>query len=570
MKKKCFFSISKKMLASCQIPMIVICFVVTWLGVNTLQSSIENEIEKSLKIAAISVNETYTNLYEGDYSQDLSGKLKKGDTMISGENQLIDSLKEQAGVDVSFLYGNMRLITTLRNPGGSRINGTAVESGIYEKLETGKALFVEDYTVSGRDYYIYYQPLINSDGSVIGAIEVAADAAGVKDTIAGQVTSLVLFSLIFVAIATILVTFLSRSMVVTMRNINQFLGKIADGELGAVPDAKSLKRKDELGEIYKISVQLQHALRGIVTDIKESADNLTASANKLAEMALDTQESVTEVYQAVGEISKGAKTQADETTDANDNVIRIGEQIDYITEEVDSLTSYARRMADAEKASEQIIQELDASNENTKESVSKVSNHIVSMNQSIHNITKAVAMIQEIADETDLLSLNASIEAARAGEAGRGFAVVAEQICKLADQSKQSAEEIKQIIAGIMEASGKMVSIMGEVETNMDDQQEKLKETRVKYAAVSEGVENSLYHIDGIRNKMEVLNSSGTAIRDVVEGLSAISEQNAASADSTMQTAYDMSDTMSDLKKSSDTLRQLADGLEEALGKFKV
>ena len=343
-----------------------------------------------------------------------------------------------------------------------------------------------------------------------------------------------------------------------------------NGELGAEPDEKQCRRKDELGDVYRISVKLQKTLRTIVTDIKDSADDLTASSNKLIKMAKDTQESVHDVYQAVGEISEGARNQADETTDANTNVVRIGEQIEYISDKVNSLTDYAGRMAEAEKASEEIMKELNSSNESTKESVLRVAEQIKDMNGAIQNITKAVSMIQDIADETDLLSLNASIEAARAGEAGRGFAVVAEQISKLADQSKRSATEIEQIIQNIMESSGRMVEIMGEVEANMNHQQSKLEETGVKTAAVADGVENSLQHIDGIREKMDVLGQSGSAIRDVVEGLSAISEQNAASADSTMRAAHDMSDTMTELMNSSENLLALADKLEKVLDVFKV
>ena len=71
------------------------------------------------------MDETYTNLYEGDYTKDKGGKVRKGGTSISGETQLIDGLQEKTGFQVSFLYGNMRLITTLTKPEGGRINGTA-------------------------------------------------------------------------------------------------------------------------------------------------------------------------------------------------------------------------------------------------------------------------------------------------------------------------------------------------------------------------------------------------------------------------------------------------------------
>lgn len=569
-KGKTFFTISKKILALSLLPMIIVCALVATVGSKALESGIEEQIEQSLQIVGVSVDETYTNLYEGDYSRDKGGKVRKGSTTVSGETQLIDGLQEKTGFQVSFLYGNMRLITTLRKPEGGRINGTTLDDEIYALVQTGEPLFLKDCTISEVDYYVYYQPLINSDGSVIGAIEVATPVQNVKNTIQVQVKDIILIALVCVVAAAILVSVLSRSMVKTMKKTKQFLGKIVAGELDAEPDEKQCRKRDELGDVYRISVKLQKTLRSIVTDIKESADNLTGSANKLIKMAQDTQESVNDVYQAVGEISEGARNQANETSDANENVVRIGEQIEYISDEVKSLTDYAGRMAEAEKASEEIMRELNSSNESTKESVLRVAEQITDMNGAIQNITKAVSMIQDIADETDLLSLNASIEAARAGEAGRGFAVVAEQISKLADQSKRSATEIEKIIENIMESSGRMVEIMSEVETNMNHQQSKLEETGVKTAAVADGVENSLQHIGGIREKMDVLGKSGGAIRDVVEGLSAISEQNAASADSTMQAAHGMSDTMTELMTSSEKLMTLADKLEKVLDVFKV
>ena len=546
--------------------MIIVCALVATVGAKALETGIEKQIEQSLQIVGVSVDETYTNLYEGDYTRDKGGKVRKGGTSISGETQLIDGLQEKTGFQVSFLYGNMRLITTLTKPEGGRINGTALEDDVYAQIQTGEALFLTDCNISE----VYYQPLINSDGSVIGAIEVATPMQNVKDTISMQVKDIILIAVACVLVAATLVSVLSRSMVKTMKKTKHFLGRIVNGELDAEPDEKQCRKKDELGDVYRISVKLQKTLRSIVTEIKDSADDLTASSNKLIKMAQDTQESVNDVYHAVGEISDGARNQANETTDANENVVRIGEQIEYISEEVKSLTDYAGRMAEAEKASEEIMKELNGSNESTKESVLRVAEQITDMNGAIQNITKAVSMIQDIADETDLLSLNASIEAARAGEAGRGFAVVAEQISKLADQSKRSATEIQQIIQNIMESSGRMVEIMGEVEANMNHQQSKLEETGVKTAAVADGVENSLQHIDGIREKMDVLGQSGSAIRDVVEGLSAISEQNAASADSTMQAAHGMSDTMTELMNSSENLLALADKLEKVLDVFKV
>ena len=356
-KKKPFFTISKKILALSLLPMIIVCALVATVGAKALETGIEKQIEQSLQIVGVSVDETYTNLYEGDYSRDKGGKVRKGGTSISGETQLIDGLQEKTGFQVSFLYGNMRLITTLTKPEGGRINGTALEDDVYAQIQTGEALFLTDCNISEVDYYVYYQPLINSDGSVIGAIEVATPMQNVKDTISMQVKDIILIAVVCVLVAATLVSVLSRSMVKTMKKTKHFLGRIVNGELDAEPDEKQCRKKDELGDVYRISVKLQKTLRSIVTEIKDSADDLTVSSNKLIKMA---QESVNDVYHAVGEISDGARNQANETTDANENVVRIGEQIEYISDKVNSLTDYAGRMAEAEKASEEIMKELNS------------------------------------------------------------------------------------------------------------------------------------------------------------------------------------------------------------------
>ena len=333
---------------------------------------------------------------------------------------------------------------------------------------------------------------------------------------------------------------------------------------------KITKRNDELGDIYNISIQLQNELRRIVSDIKKSSSDLITSADQLTNMAINTRGTVDVVYQSLEEITKGSATQADETGVAKHNVDRIGEQITYITDEVDSLTRHAEQMSDAEKASEVIIGELNASNEEASTSVTKIAEQINTLNDSIASIQSAITMIQNIADETDLLSLNASIEAARAGDAGRGFAVVAQQISKLAEQSNTTAEEVEKIIAEIISESNRMVEVMEEVKVKMDQQQQKLDETMEKSNAVAVGVSNSLDNIENIRGKVSVLSDSGDAIQDVVHNLASISEQNEASTTSTMNSAQGMSDTMNSLEVSSENLRQLAGKLDEALAIFKM
>lgn len=564
------FNFTNKLILMCLIPMIVVSVAIINISSNMLTEKIENQIEGALQIVTSSLMETYNSLYEGDYSQDKAGRLSKGDTMISKNTDLIDALKEQTEFESSMIYGDRRLITTIKREAGGRIQGTNVDKDIYEKVMKGKSVFRTDVKIQETEYYAYYQPLLNSDGSVCGMVGSARPSAEVQKMIQNERKRIISISVIIIAVSMILMLFMVKPMAKTMKNTKEYLSDLADGDLAVEPDEKLMKRKDELGDIYHTTVKLQHEFRKIVNNIKDSVDNLTTEADGLTEMAQGTRLTVDEVFDSVELINKSATMQAEHTVHAADNVLRIGEQIEYITQEVDTLTKEAGKMADAERESESIIKKLNRSNEDTIASITNVANQINVTNTSVKKIRKAASMIQNISEETDLLSLNASIEAARAGEAGKGFAVVAEQICKLADQSSSAAEQIEKIIEQVISESAKMVEIMEIVKDNVDEQQNKLEETKQKFNSVALGVDSSRGSIENIRQKMRVLGESSDAILQVIDNLAEISEKNVDSTEDTMASARDMTATMEELEYASTSLRELSSRLDNSLNIFKM
>ena len=375
-----------------------------------------------------------------------------------------------------------------------------------------------------------------------------------------------------------------ETILVPLREVEAVAQELTDGNLHSTLEYHS---DDEIG-------RLAHSMRKSIRILGSYVDDIGRAMKMFAEGNFDVQpevewkgdfvgilnsfmlfeESMAEVIKGIqhvsDEVSSAAEQVAASSNDLADGATNQAAVVEELTATVEGVSEQVEKNS---KSAKEISGRVDELGNAILESNGKMKDMVDSMNEingASKEIDKIIATINEIAAQTNLLALNASIEAARAGEAGRGFAVVAEQISKLADQSKRSATEIQQIIQNIMESSGRMVEIMGEVEANMNHQQSKLEETGVKTAAVADGVENSLQHIDGIREKMDVLGQSGSAIRDVVEGLSAISEQNAASADSTMQAAHGMSDTMTELMNSSENLLALADKLEKVLDVFKV
>ncbi len=569
-QRRRFWTFSKRLLTLCILPMLVVCVLVSVISTGTLKNAIEKEIQNSLAIVAASVNETYTNLYEGDYTVDYVGAVRKGDKKLNGDFQLIDALCEKTGFHVSMLFGNLRMITTLKTEKGARANGTPADKQIYARIESGEEFFLKDENILGKESYVLYQPLINSDGSILGAIEVVKDSESIRALVRSQTMRITLFSLFCALAAGTAVSVISRGMVVRMDRIWRFLGRLADGRLGHEPNQKDLRVNDEFGDIYRNCVSVQETFQQMVREIKTSCSDLKDAAELFFGMAQVTADAADLVQVSVEEIAKGARRQADSTENAHSDVELISSQIDLITCEMDDMTDYAADMSEREKKSVEVIEDLSRSNDNTKASVLRVEEQISLIESAVAGIKRAVVSTQEIAEQTDLLSINASIEAARAGNAGRGFAVVAEEICKLSLQSNQSSEEIKKILQEITVTSARMVEVMAEVQRNMDAQQLQLEETKNTSSIVADGAGKSLKNIQNIKQKIDVLNTSGISISEEVSSLAQISAENVAAAENTADTVHSMSETMQQVKESSQELLYLADRLQEVVGKFSV
>ena len=202
--------------------------------------------------------------------------------------------------------------------------------------------------------------------------------------------------------------------------------------------------------------------------------------------------------------------------------------------------------------------------------VAQINVQIEETNKAVSKIDQAVAMITSIANQTNLLSLNASIEAARAGEAGRGFAVVADEIRELADQSKNSAEEIQNIINHVKEQSEKTVRLSSLVAETIAEEQVLVKDAQDKFDDLSEGVEASVVAISSIHEKTAALNGATERIVSVVSDLSALSEENAASSEEMNASVEDITEGVEEIKRNSDEMRGMSLQLKESVAYFKL
>ena len=227
-------------------------------------------------------------------------------------------------------------------------------------------------------------------------------------------------------------------------------------------------------------------------------------------------------------------------------------------------------MRSAGEQAMEILGALGEVNQQTKDAIAVIAKQTDVTNESAMKIKTAVDIITDIAEETNLLSLNASIEAARAGEQGRGFAVVAGQIQKLAEQSNESAQQITSIIELLIQETQRSVQTMADVKAVIEKQDENVTLTEKAFGDVEQGIALSIEGIRAIARQTKELDESRVKVVDVVQNLTAIAEENAASTEETSASATEMSAIMESIDGNARNLNEVADQLHETISKFKI
>lgn len=564
--------LKKKILSVAVLPVLLLGIVTIVITLTKVKSSLISEVKDSLSGTAATTLAAY-NQHSGSYLRADNGDVWKGGYNISKSESLLDNIKEESGMDVTFFYGNERIMTSAKDRDGNRILGSPAGEKIVEKvLKGGENYFSSSVSLDGTLNYGYYIPVYQkgTESEPIGMIFAGVDKQAKDNTINGIIL-MVLFSVIFVmaaciVIAVIMSVSITRSLQKGIREVQ----KVADGELGSPIEEKLLKRHDEVGDLAKAIDTLQKALQNIVSKIAQSTDNIKMAANELGVTAKDTNYTMKQVEDAVSSISENITEQAKSTKTTTDNIVLMGDQIGRTSEEVGLLNQNADVMRKSSEQASYTIQQLRQINDKVKESINTITRQTNLTNESAQKIQAAIGIISSIAEETNLLSLNASIEAARAGESGRGFAVVASQIQKLAEQSNSSSCEIEEITNTLISNSDEAVEIMRQVHEIIDSQSQNMTDTENIVSEVMDGINTSLEKIEKIEYATEQLESSRNRIVETVEGLSDIAEQNAASTEETFAQTSQVSNTFEQIEAKADQLKQIADELSGIMQHFQL
>ena len=558
-----------KMLTMSLFPLIILGLATIIFGNARIKEVVTNNIENGLRGTAVAVRDAIDYADEGEYHVE-DGTLYKGEFDVTNVTDMADHIQTSADTDITVFYGNTRYMTSILDAQGNRAIGTTASEEVARKVLDGQQeYFSSDANVNGAAYFGYYIPIIengNSVGMVFAGMPQADAKAQINKIISLIAGIMVLFVFLFSA-STILVV---KSMAKGLIRGASALEQVATGKLNVELNSKFAERKDEIGQISRAVQKLKQELTSVITEIMGNSKELHESSELLHEKTNASMEHINQIERAVDEIAQGAGSQAQETQSATENVISMGNMIEDTSKEITTLNENAKQIKSLGQDAVTTIEELQKINQKTRESMDMIYNQTNTTNSSAQRIKEATALITEIAEETNLLSLNASIEAARAGEQGRGFAVVAGQIQKLAEQSNESARQIEEIITSLLDDSGKAVETMEAVKEIMDEQNENVERTNDQVRQVIGQVDDSIAAIGRIAQQSEKLNETRITITDTVQNLTAVAEENAAGTQESAASVAQIGELIRDITRIAGQQKAIADKLKENMSIFEL
>ena len=392
-----------------------------------------------------------------------------------------------------------------------------------------------------------------------------------KANVIAKVANIKKITIAFVVVACLVAIVLGNLIASSYgRAINKMVHNLKKIGKGNLTVSVTTKRKDEFKLLAEGIADMVTSMKELITNVTEASAELAGAAGQVAESTGTFIQTSDGIKDAISEIETGTSKLDTDSADCLEQMDSLSQKIGFMSESAAQISELTDATGEAIASGINSMEELNRSAASTTEVTAHVIIAIQELEEKSRSIGKIINTINEIAEETNLLSLNASIEAARAGEAGRGFAVVAEEIKKLADQSMNSASEIEHIVEEIIAGTGDVVTVAKKAEEIVKSQEEAVNYTTGSFEKIDKKVDSLMDSLSMINSNVENMDRARATTLSAIESISSISAQTASGSKTVYTAAQTQSDAVTELESASNKLAVQAEELATMLQKFVI
>ena len=459
---------------------------------------------------------------------------------------------------------------TKEEEGKSKSQNSIVKETIYKDQDFYKDALKSEKD-SGKDYVRFDGKTYLFTFEKIGRSGIMLCSMVPQSVIVAQANSIRVLTFVMIVISCIIAmivgTLISKGF---SKSINLSIKELAKVSKGDLTVEFRTNRRDEFALLYGSCNDMLANIRGLIMEVESVYDALSVSLNKVNTSSTTFSETTKDIQTSVHEIETGVGEQTESATDCLNEMDSLFTKINVVNDNTNEIGSIAASTQVAINSGLTSMDNLNAKTKSTTDITDSVIQTIKELSVHSKNIGQIVNSINDIAEETNLLSLNASIEAARAGAAGKGFSVVATQIRKLADQCLASAGKISNIVTEITEATKEAVSTAQTAEEIVDEQVEAVAATAHSFQTLKQRIEKLSEYLESIQSSSKDMEASGSSTLNSMENISAILEETLASVTSVANVTDKQSEALTSLDDASSQLMIRAERLGDAISKFKT